>query len=259
MIVFDFINPIDMKRTEVVIMFSKNECRISVTNVCALHSFTLHGAFQFITAIKAALNSMTKEEVYDCCNGTVLGKCELFHRVWQPIIQEMEKRSDITSVVHDASFKVDSNDLCTYTAMLNQRKLMNSGMHKKSEITEFNMNCVLIREVLRSDNFKPEIAYRHLVNNIREVSFKADELNHKLKYGQTNMFCYLEERIIDVQEKYNDLKRELDTLSMMLNVVMKFISSLKGIVFIDEKETMQRERDDLALDIKQCKEILINY
>ncbi|MGR5159478.1 hypothetical protein [Vibrio owensii] len=61
MIIFDFINPNEMKRTEVVIMFSKNECRISVTNVCAMHSFTLHGDFQFITAIKAALNSMTKK------------------------------------------------------------------------------------------------------------------------------------------------------------------------------------------------------
>lgn len=71
------------------------------------------------------------------------------------------------------------------------------------------MNSGLIREVLKSDNFKPEIAYRHLVNNIREVSEKAGEWNHKLKYGQTNIFCYLEERIIDVQEKYNDLKREL--------------------------------------------------
>lgn len=37
------------------------------------------------------------------------------------------------------------------------------------------MNSGLIREVLKSDNFKPEIAYRHLVNNIREVSEKAGE------------------------------------------------------------------------------------
>ncbi|MGR5159347.1 hypothetical protein, partial [Vibrio owensii] len=39
----------------------------------------------------------------------------------------------------------------------------------------YNMNSGLIREVLKSDNFKPEIAYRHLVNNIREVSEKAGE------------------------------------------------------------------------------------